>query len=399
MTPRYRITAIADSDSYLKLACTTLDRLGPEWERRVVLVRSPLLPTDVQQRAATGGTFMEGVVPDVVPAHRLAAELAGTDVVFAAATGPVAQEVFYRVASVKRRPRPALVSALPGVAYPATSKALRYRALGDAFIAHSHAETRAFADIAEKIGSDMSILLSRLPFLASPKRPVPLEAPVTRIVFAAQAKMPFRRTEREQLLVRLAAAAEQNPGVEVVVKLRALAGEPQTHRERHPYDALWADLVEAGTVREGSVRFATGSMDSVLGPGSALLTVSSTAVLEALDRGLPALILEDFGVSEKLLNKVFADSGLLGTLDDVEELRFAYADPQWLRENYFHTQHVPLGDLLLQFAERARAGRLASDPKALALVRSKARRARIRTALPTPVLKAVRSARKRLRAA
>ena len=67
MTPRYRITAVADSDSYLKLACTTLDRLGPEWERRVVLVRSPLLPTDVQQRAAAGGTFMEGSFPRSCP--------------------------------------------------------------------------------------------------------------------------------------------------------------------------------------------------------------------------------------------------------------------------------------------------------------------------------------------
>ena len=33
-----------------------------------------------------------------------------------------------------------------------------------------------------------------------------------------------------------------------MVKLRAAAGEQQTHREDHPYDLLWADLVRRGEV-------------------------------------------------------------------------------------------------------------------------------------------------------
>lgn len=398
---RLRITAVADSDSYLKLACAQLDRLGPEWERRVVLVRSPLLPTALQLRSAVSGTFMEGRTPAILQTHRLAAELRETDVVFAAATGPVAQEVFYRM-SRARGPRagrganrPALVSALPGVAYPATEKALRYRALGDAFITHSHAESRAFSELAESLDTDTRILLGRLPFLGSPARPTSVTVPIRRVVFAAQAKMPFERAERERVLLSLADTALGHPGLDVVVKLRAYAGEPQTHLERHPYDSLWRDLVDSGRVTDGSVRFAAGPMSTVLEPGTALATVSSTAVIEALDRGLPAVVLGDFGVSERLLNQVFAGSGLLGTLDDVAALDFRQPHREWLRDNYFHTEHVGLGDLLAQLAERSRAGKLTVDASALTSARRRAARSRVRTALPRPLLDLLRGIRHR----
>ena len=45
---------------------------------------------------------------------------------------------------------------------------------------------------------------------------------------------------------------------------------------------------------------------------SALVTVSSTAVLEAIASGVPALVIDEFGVAPKLINTVFDGSGLLG---------------------------------------------------------------------------------------
>jgi len=395
---RPRILAVADSDSYFKFACATLDALGPAWDRQVVLVRTPILPTPGQQAAARAGTFLQGAAPaPVLPTRALAPLLGSADVVLAAATGPVVQEVFHRVAARRGRPRAgrstALVSALPGVAYPATAKAMRFRALGDAFITHSHAEARDFTGVLAALGSRQAVLTARLPFLASAGYPAPDTTPVRSVVFAAQAKFPVERAEREQVLEALARTRRAHPHVEVIVKLRTAAGGPQTHREAHPFDRLWQDLLARGRVGAGEVRFATGPMDAVLLPGTLLVTVSSTAVLEAIDRGLASIVLGDFGVGASLYNQVFADSGLVGGLADVEALAGRHPDAVWLRDHYFHPRGPEPTASLLELARRARSGGLSTPAEAVAEARRLAVRSRLRTALPAPALRLVRALR------
>ena len=400
---RPRIVAVADSDSYLKLACTTLAALGPDWDRRVVLVRTPLVPTDEQIGAATLGTPFAGDDIEVLPLSALDYGSLNADVVFAASTGPVVKDVFAKLLRTRgNRPRPAaLVSALPGVAYPATAKGWRFRRMGDAFIVHSHAEAREFDQLAERETEHRpEVMVSKLPFLRTAGFPQPQEGPITSVVFAAQAKVPVQREEREAILLALDKAARLNPAVRVVVKLRARAGEPQTHAEAFPFDTLWEDLVARGAVGESHVDFATGSMDAVLVPGAALLTVSSTAALEAIDRGLPVLVITDFGLNESMLNTVFRGSGLLGTLEDAQGLQFSPPNRAWLRENYFHRRGPEFASSLESYALRARLGQLETSESQLALVREpalrKRLRSRLRTRLPRPVLTALRRLRRRL---
>lgn len=390
-----RIIAVVDSDSYLKFACATLDGLE-DWERRVVLLRSPTLPTTEQIRAATSGTFLEIERIPIVASRGLKQMLTGADVVLAAATGPIAEEVF--IAAARLRPRPALVSALPGVALPATVKAMRYRAIGDAFITHSYAERRAFIKLAEELGSGQRMLVSRLPFLRSQMLPEPVDIELRSVVFAPQAKVPETRADRVAILLGLAELGRRRPRLDISIKLRARAGEPQTHVERYPYEKVWADMVSEGTVTGDEVVFLTGAMSACLTDGTALVTVSSTAALEAIDLGLPVLILSDFGVTDEMLNRVFTASGLLGTLRDLEAGHFFHADSRWLRENYFHPPAEPLSELLGVYAKSARNGRLALNEGHLRTARRRRWRLRLRTALPVPALKLVFALRRCRRA-
>ena len=119
-------------------------------------------------------------------------------------------------------------------------------------------------------------------------------------------------------ILQALAALSRRSGYRVRVKLRAWAGEPQTHLEQYPFDTLWGELVASRAVAGHELEFCTGSMAEQLVPGTAMVTVSSTAALEAIDAGLPVLILSDFGVNEDMLNRVFVGSGLLGTLADLK---------------------------------------------------------------------------------
>ncbi|WP_304271049.1 DUF6716 putative glycosyltransferase [Pseudoglutamicibacter cumminsii] len=474
------IAAIADSDSYLKYAVHFLDQLK-DWRRQVVVVRSHVIPTSVQTRAALAGTFLEGRPPAVVPVRKLSANLNPMpDVVLVAATGPIAREVLIHFASLKNRP--ALITALPGIAFPATSRALGYRELADTFMVHSLAEADTFAILGEKMSLDgitprtilpsgssfddirtttfddasasdadatgadgldperpaidepdpadapeivkaaqergetpappleeeiilpPSFAVGRLPMLNHHEPPAPDETPVNRIVFAPQAKMPFEESERLEILKALAETKRKHPDVEVIVKLRALRGEPQTHIERFPYDYLWEKYCAETGENEHLLDFQTGSLAERLTPGTALVTVSSTAAIEAIDLGLRVGIISDFGVTEKLLNAMFSESGLLMTLDEMQDLDIPHANQQWLRRNYFHTpddvaaaHRRDMEHELVSLADAARKGYLDASATAMARARTRAWRARLKTALPAPVLKVARNVRNAVR--
>lgn len=474
------IAAIADSDSYLKYAVHFLDQLK-DWRRQVVVVRSHVIPTSVQTRSALAGTFLEGRPPAVVPVRKLSTNLNPMpDVVLVAATGPIAREVLIHFASLKNRP--ALITALPGIAFPATSRALGYRELADTFMVHSLAEADTFAILGEKMSLDgitprailpsgssfddirtttfddasasdadatgadgldperpaidepdpadapeivkaaqergetpappleeeiilpPSFAVGRLPMLNHHEPPAPDETPVNRIVFAPQAKMPFEESERLEILKALAETKRKHPDVEVIVKLRALRGEPQTHIERFPYDYLWEKYCAETGENEHLLDFQTGSLAERLTPGTALVTVSSTAAIEAIDLGLRVGIISDFGVTEKLLNAMFSESGLLMALDEMQELDIPHANQQWLRRNYFHTpedvaaaHRRDMEHELVSLADASRKGYLDVSATAMARARTRAWRARLKTALPAPVLKVARNVRNAVR--
>ncbi|MGP7960537.1 DUF6716 putative glycosyltransferase [Sanguibacter sp. A247] len=429
-----RILAIADSDSYLKWGAATLATLTDVGELDLVLLRSPILPSELQRAAAVAGTPFESREVPVLTLRSLRSRLrtARPDVIVLSATGPVAELIIDLVArlgtgrseherarrtartvagTTPRAGRPALVGGLPGMSYPATLRALRFRAGQDLFVVHSARERREFAAVADQLELDLRIALAPLPFLPDRVTRAPARAgakdaedaeaaatasaphPLTRVVFTPQAKMPVTRAHREKIVRALARLATERPEVDVVIKVRGRAGEAQTHREDLPFDTLLDELIAQGVVPPGAIRVATGPLADQLEPGSALVTVSSTAALESLAAGIPTLILEDFGVNERMLNAVFLGSGCLGSLDDLAAGRFGTPDPVWLEDNYLHGSASELADAVRELVQRGRSADLPHPDLArrpgVVLGRQRRRlvRTRLRSELPAGLLR------------
>jgi putative glycosyltransferase DUF6716 len=321
-----RVLAVSDSDSYLKWSVATLRAMPASWTTTQLVIKNPVLPSAEQARAAAGAP-----VPVLsYPALLRTLQRERPDVLLLAATGPVVAAL--TAMPVLRGPdRPVLVSGLPGISVPATPRGITLRTGCDVFVLHSHREVAEFTALAGELGVPHDFGLATLPFLP-PGPPAagtarPADGP---LLFAAQAKVPVRREDREQILLALAAAGP------AVVKLRARSSEWQTHHEPWPYPQLYAGLVQAGRLEADALHFAAGSMTEALAGARGLVTVSSTAALEAMALGLPVLALSDFGVSEDMINTVFSGSGSLGTLADLAAGRLATADPAWTAANYFH---------------------------------------------------------------
>ncbi len=325
------VLAVADSDSYLKWSAATLAAMPAGWTRRQVVVRSPVTPSRAQMRAATGGDV------EVLGLPRLLALIERTrpDVLLLASTGPTVRTIAGQRRLRTARHRPVLATGLPGISLPATPGAVEFRAGCDLLIVHSRRERRAFGELVESLDVELDVGLARLPFLPAPSTATRLGSDAGDVVFAAQTRVPPSRDQRRAVLEAL---ARVKPAGSAVVKLRAGAGEEQTHREAFPLALLWAELVAEGRVDPAAVRFVTGSMSDALDGARACVTVSSTAVLEAMASGSSVLVLSDFGVSPELINVVFEYSDCLGSLDDLVAGRFRRPAPAWLTDNYFHTE-------------------------------------------------------------
>lgn len=317
--------AVADTDSYLKWSVGTLAGLPADWSSRQLVLRNAVMPSADQTAAAggSGGTVVS------VPRLLALVRRERPDVLLLACTGPVVRTLS-RLPALRGHRRPVLLTGLPGISYPASARALELRRGCDLFLVHSHRERVAFAGLVEAAaGTGPAVALARLPYLTDTVAAGQAE-PGGVLVFAPQALVPAGHAERAAILRALAAAGP------VLVKVRAASGEQQTHRELHPYDVVWAELVARGEVDPDAVRFTAGAMSEALTGARGLTTVSSTAALEAIARGLPVLVIDDFGVSAELINLVFAGSGCIGAMAGLAtgDLRRPNAD--WLVDNYFH---------------------------------------------------------------
>jgi hypothetical protein len=372
-----RVLAVADADSYLKWSAATLDLLPRSWHRRQLLITSPIAPSAKQALAATGNPVQRVSLRQL---HRLLRR-DPPDVLLLACTGPTVRALAgLRVVRGSRRP--VLVTGLPGISVPASTRAVDLRRGCDLLVVHSRRERDDFTRLASERAPGLRIALGRLPFLPAAGRPGGRKRGRD-VVFAAQANVPPSRADREAILLALADV----PNGSAVVKVRALAGEQQTHHEEHSYAELWAGLVADGRVAEGAVRFRAGSMRAALEQAESLVTVSSTAALEAIDAGVGVVVLSDFGIDAALINLVFTGSGCLGTLADVRAGRAFAPDRSWSTENYFH----PIADddlvsALESLVAARRAGQLADRPRSRSMCSRDGLRALARLVVPASVV-------------
>src|SRR3954468_1085364 len=201
-----KFIAIADSDSYLKWGAAFLGALPGVTERELVLIETPVLPSDSQRAAALA---VGGVLPEQLFSLPLN-EVLGTirreqpDAVLIALRGPVAAVLIRMIAEMPHRP--VIVTGLPGISIPATRKALAFRRQADLFVLHSHREIREFTRMSREYGWTHRFALATLPFVE--KR---TGANGTDLVFAAQAVVPRTLADRMRVLELLIAAARARP--------------------------------------------------------------------------------------------------------------------------------------------------------------------------------------------
>ncbi|MFE9633775.1 DUF6716 putative glycosyltransferase [Streptomyces sp. NPDC006463] len=327
MPERKRVAVLADSDTRWKWGALTARRLVPDHQLAGYLLRGRATPTARQ----LGEVGVQGDRPAEVTCAEFLAEIGREqyDVVVLALVGGAVQAVLHGARALWPEPaaRPVLVTGYVGVVYEKLADGLLLRHGADLVLANSRHDAERFRAVYEGVGADTgAVTETALPFLGG----APYEPAGSRthtVVFAVQPSVPESRADRAYLLERATRHARQHPEREVLIKLRSRPGEHTTHLEEQPYQRLAAKL--PGGLAP-NCRLVYGNMGEVLDGTDLLVTVSSTAALESLNRSIPTAVLTDLGIRESLGNHHFLGSGCLASWDQLDAGLLPQADPEWL---------------------------------------------------------------------
>ncbi|WP_189958412.1 DUF6716 putative glycosyltransferase [Streptomyces alanosinicus] len=329
-TKSLRVAVLADSDTRWKWGALTAQRLAPaDAEIRLdgYLLRGRATPTarQLKEVGVRADSLREVTGVEFLRAMGAAAE-DQYDVLILALVGGGVQAMLHglRATWAGAGKRPVVVTGYVGVVYEKLTDGLLLRHGADLVLANSRHDADRFRAVYEGVGADASAVTEvALPFLGG--APYTGEHEPYTVVFAAQPSVPDSRKDRTYLLNRLIGHARKHPEREVLLKLRSKPGEHTTHIEELPYQKL-----VQGKELPANFRLVYGHMGEVLDRTDLLVTVSSTAALEALHRRIPTVVLTDLGVREVLGNHHFTGSGCLASWDQLDAGHRPTADEEWV---------------------------------------------------------------------
>ncbi|MFK0141477.1 DUF6716 putative glycosyltransferase [Streptomyces murinus] len=325
-TKSLRVAVLADSDTRWKWGALTARRLTPaaaEVRLDGYLLHGRATPTarQLQEVGVRADSLSE--VTGVEFLHAMSQE--PYDILVLALVGGAVQAMLHGLRSAwGTGPRPVVVTGYVGVVYEKLADGLLLRHGADLVLANSRHDADRFRAVYEGVGAGASSVTEvALPFLGG--APYSGEHEPYTVVFAAQPSVPDNRRDRTYLLDRLIRHARTHPEREVLLKLRSKPGEHTTHIEELPYQKL----VQGKDVPD-NFRLVYGHMGEVLDRTDLLVTVSSTAALEALHRRVPTVVLTDLGVREALGNHHFTGSGCLASWDQLDAGHRPAPDEEWV---------------------------------------------------------------------
>lgn len=349
----FRVTVLADSDTRWKWGALTARRICPQAALDGRLLRGRATPT-ARQLAEVG--IPADSLREVTAAEFLTAtDRSAADVVVLSCVGGTVQAMLHGLARAWRgQPRrPVVVTGYVGVVYEKLADGLLLRHGADVVLANSAFDADRFREVYEGVGADAgSVVRTALPFLGGAPYQPSADRPYT-VVFAVQPSVPDNRRDRAYLLGRAADHARSHPEREVLVKLRSKPGEHTTHIEEQPYQKLAARLDPPA-----NLSLVYGNMGEVLDRTDLLVTVSSTAALESMHRGIPTAVLTDLGVREPLGNHHFLGSGAYASWDEIDAGHAPVADSAWLARQGVGDQGDPFAAARERVAELLEAPRL-----------------------------------------
>jgi hypothetical protein len=324
---------VAAFDSQLKWAATIQRALeAQDFDCQVIVPNDVRHAISDAQLADYGGSSDHQI--EYMPWADIVQRSFDADVVVLAVLGPQVSAFVHDLHDAAlasgRRP-PITVSGWVGVIIERIVSGYLHRYATDVVAVNSLSDLRTFREVAGSLQLPTdNLLLSGLPLLKGERTAPHPDRPVRTVLFADQPTVPSSREDRLYVYKRLIDYARAHPERTVVLKPRHRIGEDTIHKMKfHP------EVLLDGVDRPDNFTIDYTPISERLVELDLMLTVSSTAALEAVGAGVPTGFVTDLGVREQLGNHIFLDSGLLRTFEQLEQDDIGTPEPAWIDDFFF----------------------------------------------------------------
>ncbi|NKE48658.1 hypothetical protein HB662_28085 [Roseomonas frigidaquae] len=330
-----RVAFLASFDSQLKWARMMSALLGDDFISEIIVI-------DVRENQISDEQTAEYLQNLSYSTYRMenlvrSDYLSDFDAVFVALNGAQIErfcilflERLEGLAEQGRTRRPLIVTGYVGVVIEGHLGGILYRRLCDLILANGASDRALFVNaLAVYAGdADRRIMDFGLPLIPELKPVQPCVSPRT-ILFAGQPTVPSTQQERFYLLLRLVEYAHRHPDRKVIFKPRTRIGEDTFHREPHHYQKLYEKYIEVAT-RPANLVFDYRPITELFEEVDLLVTISSTAAIEAYATGIPFIIVADFGIRDNYGTATFAKCGSVITFSQLMNDEIAAVDERWV---------------------------------------------------------------------
>ena len=229
--------------------------------------------------------------------------------------------------------RPVLITGFVGVGLFDTYIGYQRRLLSDVLFLNAQKDLQDCEEVCRTIGIEHGgLVISGLPFLGALSPPANLPATVDTVLFAGQPDVPKRVIERVYVLERMIEYARRFPERTVYFKPRHKPGEKTLHKTQYHYETLLEHFLKDVDLPP-NFSFVYGPIKDYLEQSQLFVTVSSTAAIEAMQFNCRVAIVGDLGITDKLGNNYFMDSGMLANFADLYDDTFPELNWDWVEHH------------------------------------------------------------------
>lgn len=275
--------------------------------------------------------FCSSSIPDVIRDIQLfGVVLIVMDGVY---TQKILSETFLQVRDNMWDARPILVTGFVGVGLFDTTVGYQRRLCSDLLFVNSRKDYQDCVSVAKAFNlSGDNVFISGMPFVGDINKNFSVPKHIDTVLFAGQPDVPRRIIDRIYLLEKMIEYATRFPERKILFKPRHRPNEVSLHKTKFHYEVLLKSYLKNTDVPK-NFSIVYDSMQNLLEDSQLLITVSSTAAVEALAKSCHVAVISDLGISESFGTNFFLGSGMLTTFNKLYKEEYTLPEKEWIDKN------------------------------------------------------------------
>jgi len=229
--------------------------------------------------------------------------------------------------------RPLVATIYPGILFRHHYDGFSARMPADLVILNSIKDCRTYEELARTQGRTDGNFFNLGPVTIIDTAGFKFAAERRKVIFFDQPSVPQTREEKMYVFEQLSRLAESHPHLDFCVKLRVGPKDATLHKGGHGTLDYFSDFNKSLPPGRKPLHLVDGSPRALIAESRLALSVSSTALIEALACGCPSMAVADFGIDEDYGVSYFVGSGISGLLETLDPENPPLASAEWMKEN------------------------------------------------------------------